>query len=59
MYRPDTLARLLDYLVKNRDKIPFHKIVSHKFTFDEINDAFPKAEWQQRQTDISRAMLVP
>jgi threonine dehydrogenase-like Zn-dependent dehydrogenase len=59
MYRPDTLARLLDYLVKNRDKIPFHKIVSHKFSFDEINDAFPKAEWQQRQTDISRAMLVP
>ena len=59
MYRPDTLARLLDYLVKNRNKIPFHKIVSHKFSFDEINDAFPKAEWQQRQTDISRAMLVP
>ena len=59
MYRPSTLAAILDYMVKNRDKIPFHKIVSHKFLLADINEAFPQAEWNQRQTDISRAMLVP
>jgi threonine dehydrogenase-like Zn-dependent dehydrogenase len=59
MYRPSTLAAILDYMVKNRDKVPFHKIVSHKFPLADINEAFPQAEWNQRQTAISRAMLVP
>ena len=59
MYRPSTLAAILDYMVKNRDRVPFHKIVSHKFALADINEAFPQAEWNQRQTAISRAMLVP
>ncbi len=59
MYRPSTLAAILDNMVKNQDKVPFHKIVSHKFKLGDINEAFPQAEWSQRQTDVTRAMLVP
>ena len=59
MYRPDLLPTLLSFLVRNLDKLPFDKIVSHKFPLAEINEAFPQAEWDQRQTTITRAMLVP
>ena len=59
MYRPDLLPTLLNFLVRNQHKLPFHKIVSHKFPLAEVNEAFPQAEWNARQTDITRAMLVP
>ena len=59
MYRPDLLPTLLNFLVKNQNKLPFHKLISHKFPLAEINEAFPQAEWSQRQTEITRAVLVP
>jgi threonine dehydrogenase-like Zn-dependent dehydrogenase len=59
MYRPSLLPTLLDYLVRNRYKLPFHTIISHKFPLAEVNAAFEKAEWNQRQTEITRAVLVP
>ena len=59
MYRPDLLPTLLSYLVRNQDKIPFHKLISHKFPLADINQAFPQAEWDQRQTAVTRAVLVP
>ena len=43
-------------MVKNQDRVPFHKIVSHKFKLAEINEKFPIAEWSQRQTEVTRAM---
>ena len=59
MYRPSTLATILDFLVRTRGRVPFHRIVSHRFKLAEINEAFPKAEWDRRQTEVTRAMLVP
>jgi D-arabinose 1-dehydrogenase-like Zn-dependent alcohol dehydrogenase len=59
MYRPSLLPTLLDYLVRNRYKLPFHTIISHKFPLAEVNEAMEKAEWNQRQTEITRAVLVP
>lgn len=59
MYRPSTLATALEYLVRSVDKIPFHKIVSHRFALEDVNEAFPQAEWNQRQTEVTRAVLVP
>jgi threonine dehydrogenase-like Zn-dependent dehydrogenase len=59
MYRPALLPKLLDYLVRNRYKLPFHTIISHKFPLAAVNEAFEKAEWNQRQTEITRAVLVP
>lgn len=59
MYRASLLPTLLAFLVRNQHKLPFHKIVSHKFPLAEVNEAFPQAEWNARQTDITRAVLVP
>ena len=59
MYRPSILPKLLDFLVRNQSRVPFHKMVSHTFKLADINEAFPEAEWHQRQAEITRAMLVP
>ena len=59
MYRTELLPTIMDYMVKSQNKVPFHKIVSHKFKLADINEAFPQAEWNQRQTEVTRAMLVP
>ncbi|MDE2786938.1 MAG: zinc-binding dehydrogenase [Chloroflexota bacterium] len=59
MYRPSLLPELLDFLVRNQDRLPFNKLVSHTFPLADVNEAFVAAEWSQRQTEITRAMLVP
>ena len=59
MYRASLLPTLLSFLVRNQHKLPFHKLVSHKFPLADVNEAFAKAEWSQTQTEITRAMLVP
>ena len=59
MYPAHLLPSILDFLERNLDRRPFHKIVSHKFKLADINDAFPKAEWHTRQTEVTRAVLVP
>ncbi|HZA23031.1 MAG TPA: zinc-binding dehydrogenase, partial [Dehalococcoidia bacterium] len=59
MYRASLLPVLLDYLVRNQRRLPFHKLISHKYPLAEVNEAFAKAEWNQRQTEVTRAMLVP
>jgi hypothetical protein len=59
MYRPSLLPTLLDYLVRNRYKLPFHTIIFHKFPLAEVNQAMETSEWNQRQTKITRAVLVP
>ena len=59
MYRASLLPTLLDYLVRNQDKVPFHKIVSHTYPLAEVNEAFARSEWDQRQTEVTRTMLVP
>ena len=59
MYKPELLPRLLNFLVRKKDVLPFDKIVSHKFPLAEVNDASAQAEWDQTQTPITRAMLVP
>ena len=59
MYKPELLPRLLNFLVRKKDSLPFEKIVSHTFPLADVNDAFAQAEWDQSQTLITRAMLVP
>ena len=59
MYRPLLLSTIMDFLVRNQDKRPFHKMVSHKFKLEDANEALSQAEWVQRQTEVSRASLVP
>lgn len=45
--------------MRNRSKLLFHTIISHKFPLAEVHAAFEKAAWNQRQTEITRAVLVP
>lgn len=58
-YRAALLPMLLEFLVKNQNKFPFHKLVSHKFPLSKVNEALDQVEWQNRQTDVIRAVLVP
>src|SRR5918992_1949293 len=53
MYRASLLPVLLDYLVRNQRRLPFHKLISHKYPLAEVNEAFAKAEWNQRQTEVT------
>ena len=59
MYRPILMATILDFLVRTRHKLPFHTLISHKFKLADVNEAFARAEWHQRQTPVTRAVLVP
>ena len=59
MYHPSLLPILLENLVKKQGKAPYEKIVSHWFSFDEINSAFEQAEWMDRQPSFTRSVLRP
>lgn len=59
MYRPHLLPLMMDTLVKNQGKLPYEKIVSHSYPLADVNRAFAESEWNERQTAVSRAMLIP
>ena len=59
MYRPKLLPLMMNMLVKNQAKVPYHKIVSHTYPLAEVNKAFEESEWNERQTAVSRSMLIP
>ena len=59
MYRPHLLPLMMETLVKNQGKVPYERIVSNVYPLDEVNAAFAEAEWNERQTAVSRGMLVP
>jgi len=43
VYEPWVLPRAIDFLSRRKDVYPFDKIISHTFSFEEINKAFPFA----------------
>ena len=59
MYRPHLLPLMMETLVKNQGKVPYERIVSNVYPLDQVNEAFAEAEWNERQTAVSRGMLVP
>ncbi len=59
-YDPWVIPRALDFLVRNRTRWPFDRLVSHKYPLEKINQAFADSEWHGRETTtITRAVLVP
>ena len=42
-YTPDIIPKLLDFLSRSQDTVPFKKMVSHRFKLDEVNQAFEQA----------------
>jgi len=59
MYRPVLLPKILDFLVRAKETRPFHQLVSHHFALDDIDKAFQQSEWENTDTPIVRAVLVP
>ena len=59
MYRPQLLPMMLETLVKQKGKVPYEKVVSHYYPLADVTKAFKDAEWLDRQTAVSRSMLVP
>jgi L-iditol 2-dehydrogenase len=59
-YDPWVIPRALDFLVRNRTRFPFDRLVSHKFPLEKIDEAFQASEWHNREsTNIMRAALAP
>ena len=60
MYDAWVIPRALDFLVRNRTRWPFDKLISHTYPLEQINQAFAESEWHNRETTaITRAALVP
>jgi threonine dehydrogenase-like Zn-dependent dehydrogenase len=60
MYDPWVIPRALDFLVRNRTRWPFDRLLSHKFPLEKIDEAFTASEWHAKDTTaITRAALVP
>jgi L-iditol 2-dehydrogenase len=60
MYEPWVIPRALDFLVRNRTRFPFDRLISHRYPLAEIDRAFTESEWHARETTaILRASLVP
>jgi threonine dehydrogenase-like Zn-dependent dehydrogenase len=60
MYDPWVIPRALDFLVRNRARWPFDRLLSHTYPLEKIDEAFSASEWHSRETTtITRAALVP
>jgi threonine dehydrogenase-like Zn-dependent dehydrogenase len=60
MYDPWVIPRALDFLVRNRGRFPFERLLSHTYPLEQINEAFAQSEWHARDTTtITRAALAP
>lgn len=54
-YEPWAMPLAMDFLVRNREKYPFDKVISHKYPLSKINDAFKDT----MQGTVTRAAIVP
>ncbi|HYE90010.1 MAG TPA: zinc-binding dehydrogenase, partial [Terriglobales bacterium] len=60
MYDPWVIPRALDFLVRNRARFPFDRLISNKYPLEKINEAFAACEWHGKDAGrITRAALVP
>src|ERR671923_1535132 len=56
MYDPWVIPRALDFLVRNRARFPFDKLISNTYPLEKINEAFAASEWHGRDANtITRA----
>jgi threonine dehydrogenase-like Zn-dependent dehydrogenase len=60
MYDPWVIPRALDFLVRNRTRWPFERLISHTYPLEKIDEAFAQSEWHAKDTtNITRAAIVP
>jgi L-iditol 2-dehydrogenase len=54
-YKSWTIPKVLDLMVRTKDKYPFDRLISHKFRLEDINEAFN----QVMAGKVIRAGLIP
>lgn len=54
-YEAEHLKATLDLMVRTRQKYPYHRILSHTFPLDRINEAFRRPE----DGHITRGAIAP
>ena len=54
-YHPRHLVQALDFVISNRDRFPFRKIVDSTFALKDLNSAFKKAA----ERSVLRAAIIP
>jgi D-arabinose 1-dehydrogenase-like Zn-dependent alcohol dehydrogenase len=54
-YEAEHLQQALELIRRTRDKYPWHRVVSHTFPLERINEAFVEAD----QGRVTRAAIVP
>jgi D-arabinose 1-dehydrogenase-like Zn-dependent alcohol dehydrogenase len=54
-YEAEHLQQALDLMRRTRTTYPWHKVVSHKFPLEQVNEAFAQAD----QGRVTRAAIVP
>jgi len=55
VYEAWVIPRVLDFMVRTKDRYPYHKVVSHRFSLEQINDALKVSEEKQ----VIRASVAP
>ncbi len=57
-YRHTLLPGLLDLMVRTQERFPYDQIVSDRFPLEQVNEAMGAAEWANRRTTVTRAVLT-
>ena len=58
-YRPAYMPLMLDFLTRNHQTIPLDRIISHKFSLDDIGKAFDQSEWSGHSIPVIRSAIIP
>ncbi|MCH8190829.1 MAG: zinc-binding dehydrogenase [Chloroflexi bacterium] len=61
-YDPWVLPVAMDFMARNLDRYPFHKLVSHQYPLTDITQAFQDSEWAKEGSEnlaVTRTALVP
>ena len=61
-YHPRILPQALGFLSRNKDRLPFDEMLSHKYPLTRVNEAFEAADWARASGDstkVIRAALTP
>jgi threonine dehydrogenase-like Zn-dependent dehydrogenase len=62
LYDPWTIPKVLDFLVRAKNRYPFHEVVSNRYPLSELDRAFRESEWRQEagsQIAVTRALIAP
>ena len=60
-YDPWVLPKVLDFMSRNKNKYPFHKMVSHQYPLAQITQAFQDSEWARPGAEglaVTRTAIV-